>query len=118
MEYKTTTFNSSLFELNFYRADAGPEVDTAWDELGVNYRSIVISKETAARSGISSDHLKMSHAFGGGYLVNVEGLQHLQCLNLLRQGLWYNYDYYAEKKEGSFANEIEVLKMHVCECTV
>ncbi|KAM3067999.1 hypothetical protein ACMFMF_009366 [Clarireedia jacksonii] len=116
VEYKTTTFNSSLLQLNSYRAEAGLEVDAAWDELGVNYRSIVISKAVAAKSGIRCDHLKMTDAFEGGYLANVEGLQHLQCLNLLRKGLWYNYNYYAEQKQGSFADEIEILKMHVSQC--
>jgi len=31
----TVTFNGSLLKTNAYRQDAGPEVDAAWDALGV-----------------------------------------------------------------------------------
>lgn len=34
--YNLQEFNSSLLKENIYRQDASPEVDAAWDALGVN----------------------------------------------------------------------------------
>lgn len=114
LSYTTIPFNGSLFELNIYRQDAGPEVDMAWNDLGINNRAIAVPVVLAAKSGIEPHQVKINDKYGGGYPANVEGLHHLHCLNLLRQGLWYNYDYYQEKREGVFMNDIPTLKLHVC----
>ncbi|KAJ2893718.1 tat pathway signal sequence [Zalerion maritima] len=37
LSYESTTFNGSFMHENRYRLDASPEVDEAWEELGVNY---------------------------------------------------------------------------------
>jgi hypothetical protein len=36
IDYKTIPFNGSFMEKTIYREDAGPEVDAAWEALGVN----------------------------------------------------------------------------------
>jgi hypothetical protein len=36
IEFETVSFNGSLFKKNAYRQDAGPEVDAAWEALGVD----------------------------------------------------------------------------------
>ncbi|TGO13874.1 hypothetical protein BTUL_0062g00480 [Botrytis tulipae] len=116
LSYATMSFNGSLPQCNQYRQDAGQEVDAAWNDLGINYRDIVVHAALAASSGITTDHVTISEKYGGGYPANVEGLTHLHCLNLLRQGLWYNYDYYQKKGEGAFENDIPILKLHVSRC--
>ncbi|KAF7901476.1 hypothetical protein EAF00_003697 [Botryotinia globosa] len=116
LSYATMSFNGSLPQSNQYRQDAGQEVDAAWNDLGINYRDIVVPTTLAASSGITTDHVTISEKYGGGYPANVEGLTHLHCLNLLRQGLWYNYDYYQKKGEGAFENDIPILKLHVSHC--
>ncbi|TGO35332.1 hypothetical protein BHYA_0162g00200 [Botrytis hyacinthi] len=116
LSYTTMSFNGSLPQSNQYRQDAGQEVDAAWNDLGINYRDIVVPATLAASSGITTDHVTISEKYGGGYPANVEGLTHLHCLNLLRQGLWYNYDYYQKKGEGAFENDIPILKLHVSHC--
>ncbi|ESZ95791.1 tat pathway signal sequence [Sclerotinia borealis F-4128] len=116
LSYTTIPFNGSLLEPNEYRQDAGPEVDAAWKNLGVDYRGIAVPAVLAAKSGLKADQVKINEKYGGGYPANVEGLHHLHCLNLLRQGLWYNYDYYHEKGEGAFKNDIPILKLHVSHC--
>ena len=35
------TFNGSLLKTNIFRQDAGPEVDAAWDSLGVGCKKCV-----------------------------------------------------------------------------
>ncbi|TGO29891.1 hypothetical protein BPAE_0010g00770 [Botrytis paeoniae] len=94
LSYTTMSFNGSIPQSNEYRQDAGQEVDAAWNDLGINYRDVVIPATLAARSGITTGNMRINEKYGGGYPANVEGLSHLNCLNLLRQGLWYNYDYY------------------------
>ncbi|KAF7884127.1 uncharacterized protein EAF01_011550 [Botrytis porri] len=116
LSYTTMSFNGSLPQPNEYRQDAGQEVDAAWNDLGINFREVVIPATLAARSGITTDKVKINEKYGGGYPANVEGLSHLNCLNLLRQGLWYNYDYYQNKGEGAFENDISILKLHVSQC--
>ena len=39
--WHTQLFNGSFLHQNIYRQPAGPEVDAAWDALGVNCKSIV-----------------------------------------------------------------------------
>ncbi|KAL4923547.1 oxidase ustYa family protein [Aspergillus undulatus] len=116
IKYHQQRFNGSLFKENIYRQDAGPEVDAAWEALGANYRAIRVPVEEAARSGIAADQVQISEAHGGGYPANVEGLHHLHCLNLLRQTLYYNYDYYHAQGAGAFKNGDFVVRRHVSHC--
>jgi len=109
-------FNGSLFRANIFRQPAGPEVDAAWESLGVDYRSAVLPSSLAERSGLLPSHVQVSEKYGGGFPVNVEGLHHLHCLNLLRKSSYYNYDYYHALGKGPFKNEDDVLRSHVSHC--
>lgn len=83
--------------------EASPEVDAAWESLGVNclapnlalfscnYRRLAdngremldrpsIVPETVAE--FSESHVRVSKKYGGGFVANVEGLHHLHCLVL------------------------------------
>lgn len=77
-------------------------------------RAVRVSPEDARKAGISHDHVKINQKYGGGFPVNVEGLHHLHCLNLLRKALYYNYDYYRDLGEGAFRNDEYIVKRHVC----
>ncbi|KAA8642453.1 hypothetical protein EYZ11_007215 [Aspergillus tanneri] len=114
--YHQVQFNGSFLNENVYRKDAGPEVDAAWEALGANYRSIRVPPEEAERSGLAKDQVKINEKYGGGYPANVEGLHHLHCLNLLRQSLYYNYDYYHKQGKGAFTNDDYIVRRHVSHC--
>ncbi|KAH8422512.1 uncharacterized protein LDX57_000266 [Aspergillus melleus] len=114
ISYHQEQFNGSFLNENIYRKDAGPEVDAAWKSLGADYRSIRVPAEEAQRSGLAKDQVKISEKYGGGYPANVEGLHHLHCLNLLRQSLYYNYDYYHKQGHGAFKNDDFIVRRHVC----
>ncbi|KAJ5135847.1 uncharacterized protein N7515_005125 [Penicillium bovifimosum] len=116
IQYNLQQFNGSLLKENVFRQDAGPEVDAAWESLGVNYRSVRIPAEDAEQSGLAADQVKINKKYGGGFPANVEGLHHLHCLNLLRQSLYYNYDYYHAKGEGPFTNNDYIVRRHVSHC--
>jgi len=114
--YEVIRFNGSLLKANIFRQPAGPEVDAAWESLGVDYRSVAIPPDQAAQSGILPDQVKVSQKYGGGFIANVEGLHQLHCLNLLRKSLYYNFDYYHALGKGPFANSDYVLRYHVTHC--
>ncbi|KAJ5137880.1 hypothetical protein N7526_004113 [Penicillium atrosanguineum] len=114
--YHLQKSNNPLLRETVYRQEASPEVDSAWDALGVNYRSIRVPPEEAAGSDLSSDQVQINPRYGGGFPANVEGLQHLQCLNLLRQSLYFNYDYYHSKGEGAFANNDFIAQHQIAQC--
>ncbi|KAI4613585.1 uncharacterized protein J4E87_009713 [Alternaria ethzedia] len=114
--WHTQLFNGSFLHQNIYRQPAGPEVDAAWDALGVNYRSVVIPDDEAERTGLRHDQVKVSQEYGGGFPANVEGLHHLHCLDLLRKTLYWNYSYYSAKKEGPFVNSEYIVRVHTTHC--
>jgi hypothetical protein len=116
IKYAPVDYNGSFLKENIYRRDASPEVDAAWEALGVNYRGIRVPEEQAAAAGISKGHVKINEKYGGGYPANVEGLHHLHCLNLLRQTSKYNFDYYKALGLGAFKNDDNIVKLHVTHC--
>ncbi|KAL2784373.1 hypothetical protein BJX66DRAFT_88740 [Aspergillus keveii] len=116
IKYHTQRFNGSLLKENIFRQDAGPEVDAAWEALGVDYRPIRVPADEAARSGMAHDQVQIREEYGGGYPANVEGLHHLHCPNLLRQSLYYNYEYYHAQGKGAFKNDNFVVRKHVSHC--
>ncbi|KAL2836748.1 hypothetical protein BJX68DRAFT_259815 [Aspergillus pseudodeflectus] len=116
VKYHTQRFNVSLLKENVFRREAGPEVDAAWEALGVNYRPIRVPEHEAAHSGIAPDQVQIRDVYGGGFPANVEGLHHLHCLNLLRQSLYYNYEYYHGQGKGAFKNDDFIVRKHVSHC--
>jgi len=116
ISYETIRFNGTFLDENVYRRSGSPEVDAAWEALGANYRSVAIPEERAAEAGLRPDQVHIDPKYGGGYPANVEGLHHLHCLNLLRQALYYNFEYYHARKQGAFKNDDNILKLHVSHC--
>ncbi|TAQ83165.1 hypothetical protein B7494_g8511 [Chlorociboria aeruginascens] len=112
-EYSTTYFNGSFMQEMIYRRPASPEVDAAWQALGIEYRPSVIPKEEGKASGFSKHHVQRAKKYGGGYFVQVEGLHHLHCLNMVRKSLYYNYDYYKATGDYAFDNDEVIVKFHV-----
>ncbi|KAF9883352.1 hypothetical protein FE257_003568 [Aspergillus nanangensis] len=116
IKYHDQQYNGSFLHETIYRQDASPEVDEAWNALGANYRAVTVPPEEAQRSGLTADHVQINEKYGGGYPANVEGMHHLHCLNLLRQALYYNHDYYQDLGEGAFKNDDYILRRHVSHC--
>ncbi|KAJ5898338.1 hypothetical protein N7504_008626 [Penicillium tannophilum] len=114
--YNLNGFNGSLLKENIFRQDASPDVDAAWEALGVNYRGIRVPEKDAEQSGLTADQVQINPKYGGGYPANVAGLHHLHCLNVVRQSLYYNYDYYHSKEEGIFGNNDYIVRHQVSYC--
>jgi len=116
LKYSVARFNGTFMHENIYRQTGSLEVDAAWEALGVNYRAGVISLEEGLRSGLTSAHVQRSAKYGGGFFVNVEGLHHLHCLDLLRKSLYFNYPHYKALGTHAFANDDKILQLHVSHC--
>ncbi|OJJ45071.1 hypothetical protein ASPZODRAFT_70555 [Penicilliopsis zonata CBS 506.65] len=116
IEYTVQRFNGSLLKENIFRQQASPEVDAAWEALGVNYRSIRVPPDQAGKAGLANDQVQINEKYGGGYPANVEGLHQLHCLNLLRQTLHWNYDYYHALGQGAFQNDDTIVQRHTTHC--
>ncbi|EHK49327.1 hypothetical protein TRIATDRAFT_49480 [Trichoderma atroviride IMI 206040] len=116
IQYDGKEFNGSFMNENIYRQVGSPEVDKAWEDLGVNYRAGVISYEDGLASGLEASFVQRAKKYGGGFLVNVEGMHHLHCLNLVRKALYFNYDRYKELGEHAFLNEEDILRRHITHC--
>ncbi|KZM24528.1 uncharacterized protein EKO05_0008690 [Ascochyta rabiei] len=114
--WHTKQFNGSFLHENVYRQSAGPEVDAAWEALGVGFRSVVVAESEAEHSGIRQHQVKISREYGGGFPANVEGLHHLHCLDLIRKTLHWNYDYYLAKGKGPFVNSKYIVRIHATHC--
>ncbi|KAJ9158178.1 Tat pathway signal sequence [Coniochaeta hoffmannii] len=116
IKYAAVGFNGTFMQEDIYRQSGSPEVDAAWEALGVDYRAGVIPFEEGLRSGLTSAHVQRSAKYGGGFFVNVEGLHHLHCLNLLRKSLYFNYPRYKAMGAHAFKNEDDILQLHVTHC--
>uniref|UniRef100_A0A0B7JPQ2 Tat pathway signal sequence n=1 Tax=Bionectria ochroleuca TaxID=29856 RepID=A0A0B7JPQ2_BIOOC len=113
MRYAPVDFNGSFMNENIYRQVGSPEVDAAWEALGVD---CAISYEDGLASGLDESYAQRSPQYGGGFIVNVEGMHHLHCLNLVRKALYFNYDHYRELGHHAFKNDEYILRLHVTHC--
>uniref|UniRef100_A0A0D2YIB3 Tat pathway signal sequence n=1 Tax=Fusarium oxysporum (strain Fo5176) TaxID=660025 RepID=A0A0D2YIB3_FUSOF len=103
IKYKMQPFDGNFMRENIFRGNASPEVDAAWEALGVDYRPGVISYKDGLSSGLDDSFVQRAPQHGGGFIVN----------NLLRKSLWYNYEYYKDLGGHAFKNDGEVFRMHV-----
>ncbi|CAJ2507519.1 Uu.00g087050.m01.CDS01 [Anthostomella pinea] len=116
MTYSDVRFNGSLFASDIYRLPPSPEVDQKWLDLGLNLRPHIIPAARAEKAGLMPNQAKRLDSQGGGYFVEVEAIHHLHCLNVLRQNVWFNAEYYRERKIGVWANFEPVVRLHVGHC--
>ena len=60
ISFKASRFNSTFVrDGNIYQQDPSPEVDAAWDALGVHYRPIVVPEHLAEKAGIQKGQVKI-----------------------------------------------------------
>lgn len=116
IKYAFKEFDGNFMDENIYRQNGSSEVDAAWEALGVDYRAGVISYEDGLASGLDASFVQRSEKYGGGFLVNVEGMHHLHCLNLVRKSLYFNYEHYKAIGKHAFENKGDVFQRHVTHC--
>ncbi|KAK3386123.1 hypothetical protein B0H63DRAFT_450107 [Podospora didyma] len=106
IKYRWQNFNGSFMNEDVFRKARSPEVDAAWESMGVNYKKAIppppfisgmISYKEGIKSGLTDAHVQRSEKHGGGFFVNVEGLHHLHCLKL---------------GKGAFSNSQYIVQLH------
>ncbi|KAI0913248.1 hypothetical protein F4823DRAFT_631597 [Ustulina deusta] len=90
---------------DIYRLPPSPAVDEAWDRI-TRANLISITEDEIRKLGkdpsltIPSPESWWSEAWGKGYMGQIDVFHQIHCLNMLRQGLITNYNYYWGKKYG------------------
>ncbi|KAF2767049.1 hypothetical protein EJ03DRAFT_241786, partial [Teratosphaeria nubilosa] len=116
IRYGTVQFNGSFLQETIYRQRPSPEVDAAWEALGVNLQNFIVPEEDAVRFGLDKRMAKRRPRQGGGFVAQSEGMHHLHCLNLLRKSTRFNYQYYRDLGKHEFGNNDTILEKHLTHC--
>ena len=66
--------------------------------------------------GFSSGMVKRRASDGGGFVAQMEVFHQLHCLDTLRQGLYFNYDYYHTNRRGVWERSDAVVRKHMGHC--
>ncbi|KAM0548119.1 hypothetical protein ACHAPJ_010040 [Fusarium lateritium] len=116
IKYETEHFDGDFMNENVFRKNGSAETDEAWESLGVDYRPGIISYKDGIASGLTDAHVQVDPKHGGGFIVNVEGMHHLHCLNMVRKSLYFNYDHYKAMGGHAFKNDGEIFRLHLTHC--
>ncbi|KAF2769685.1 hypothetical protein EJ03DRAFT_362143 [Teratosphaeria nubilosa] len=94
--------------------DVGDDVEKAWADLGIYYAHLydITDKHVPLDKGYYFDRPY------DGYPGKLQVHHFLHCVNMLRQGLWYNHDYYVRTRHPSYNPESqgELVELHVAHC--
>ncbi|KAK0652716.1 hypothetical protein B0T16DRAFT_455058 [Cercophora newfieldiana] len=100
-------YDAAFRQTNPWRGPPGThsdDIDLAWHQIELGAGGIRLTEEevkTLNVTGTEGHPLhKIPEEHGGGYLGMLEVFHLLHCLNSLRMGLWYNYDYYKVLEDG------------------
>ncbi|EME77461.1 uncharacterized protein MYCFIDRAFT_184222 [Pseudocercospora fijiensis CIRAD86] len=104
-------------------ADFGDAVDDAWKELGIYYRLMLLPAQYADAYNVSAEkHWLVTpennrKAPYPAFPVQMEAFHYLHCVNFLRQGLYYNYDFYRSNPTYFFTKGTEKeIRDHLGHC--
>ncbi|KAF7194163.1 Cyclochlorotine biosynthesis protein O [Pseudocercospora fuligena] len=105
-------------------AKAGKAVDKAWAELGAYEDSVLVPQEEAQAFDIDvGRHLRVSQNDSwaaplpyDGFPALINAFHLLHCVNFLRQGLYYNVDFYRKTGHVSMNGTSEELEVHLGHC--
>lgn len=133
VKYVTTHTNGSFERETIYRQAAGPDVDAAWHELtGAPPPLVAVPVSQAQRYGLESWQAKLDpstpgleHATEPHLIAGVEVFHQLHCVDLLRKGSHWDYEYYRDRdiavaaaggRKGPFAGSEERGRIHFSHC--
>ena len=94
----TKTMNGTLMDVDpvpFSRQAPSPSVDAAWDRISTR-NPIVIGRSDVLALGKDPDNAaRWPASFGADkYVGKIDVFHQIHCLNMLRQSLRWNFDYY------------------------
>ncbi|GIZ38880.1 hypothetical protein CKM354_000227900 [Cercospora kikuchii] len=104
---------------------AGDKVEEEWIKIGAFYQPAFLPDKYAADFNfIPGKHLRYTpsdgdYALYSGYSADVAMTHYIHCVNLLRESLWFNYDYYRSIHMTSFnvpEGQEQAIIDHVSHC--
>jgi hypothetical protein len=102
---------------HIFRLPPSPEVDAAWERIAHD-GVIVLTEDEIRRVGKDPRYSVQTHpSWGypeGSYVALVDSFHQIHCLNALRKGLIYNYQYYWGSKYGF--NPPSMFEVHLNHC--
>lgn len=121
--YRTLSFNP-FEEPNAFTAPtsiANDTVEDRWLDLGAYANPVLIPQEFAHDFGLNpSKHVLIDPTQHDvpypAYLANVQALHQLHCVDYLRQGLFYNYDYYRSLHSIAMNETEDKVTHHLAHC--
>ncbi|KXS98363.1 hypothetical protein AC578_4694 [Pseudocercospora eumusae] len=98
--------------------DVAAEVDRYWADLGTYEVELLLPEEYGKFHNIGVEH---NHSLTTpsspntpytGYPVEIQVAHMLHCLNLVRQGQWYNIDYFRKHSPSFLPNQWNIINGH------
>ena len=106
-------FSHPLFlVLDYLRRQTTPPTT----QINVPLAIQIVPEHDVARVGFSSGMVKRRASDGGGFVAQMEVFHQLHCLDTLRQGLYFNYDYYHTNRRGVWERSDAVVRKHMGHC--
>ncbi|KXS98081.1 hypothetical protein AC578_1474 [Pseudocercospora eumusae] len=93
------------------------KVDQLWTELGVHANFITVPVSEGPTHGLDVHrHVILPHKINGEdhFIATFEVVHQLHCLDMLRQNLWWNRDWYKEHHESDAPETMK--KIHINHC--
>ncbi|GIZ43012.1 hypothetical protein CKM354_000625800 [Cercospora kikuchii] len=93
------------------------DVDARWDALGVDSGHFLVPVSEGDKYGFDkSRHVIMPEEVVGqeSYIVSLDVMHHLHCLDTLRIALWYNREWYLENTNEHATHAVHVAHTNHC----
>lgn len=83
-------FNGTIGATSIYSGSPSPELDAAWNNIGVDARSVRMTLDQLLRAGEKPSPAMAIYPdeYGGGYMVTIEAIHMLHCTDMIRRASW------------------------------
>ncbi|KAI1636320.1 hypothetical protein F4809DRAFT_662606 [Biscogniauxia mediterranea] len=115
IEYETIKFQGGFEARNVWKGRPNKELDQAWDQLTIANFSAV-DGEVLDRLGVPRTAVRYAEEDGGQYMVLIEVVHQLHCLNVIRMYTYREYYSRPENRPLEFTDREGTIRMHVDHC--
>ncbi|WPB01030.1 uncharacterized protein RHO25_005650 [Cercospora beticola] len=116
--FHTETFPAFDYSSSLYTQHPSEgDVDARWDALGVDSGHFLVPVSEGDKYGFDkSRHVIMPEEVVGqeSYIVSLDVMHHLHCLDTLRIALWYNREWYLENTNEHASHAVHVAHTNHC----
>ncbi|KAI0599848.1 hypothetical protein F4775DRAFT_548513 [Biscogniauxia sp. FL1348] len=115
VEYEIIKFQGGFEANNVWKGAPNKELDQAWDRLTrANFSGV--DGEVLDRLGVPRTAVRYAEEDGGQYMVLIEVVHQLHCLNVIRMYTYREYYSRPENRPLEFTDREGTVRMHVDHC--